>query len=237
MPFASDGSGETNMSTVQLTAADVLVRDSVMQQLEWDSEFDASAIGVAAVDGAVTLTGYIDTYAAKLAAERAAKRVRGVRAVANDVQVRLRLERTDTDIATDAAHALNLRANSPESVQATVHSGHITLTGTVSTLFQRSVAEKAIRHIKGLKGVVNRITVAPSAPSADVAAHIMGALHREADVNAHGIEVTSSGDTIVLKGTVRSWGEREAAERSAMHSHGISHVVNLLVVGQDDEVG
>lgn len=225
------------MSTVQLTDADVLLRDSVMQQLEWDSAFDASAIGVTAAEGVVTLTGYIDTYAGKLAAERAAKRVRGVRAVANELHVRLTLERTDTDIATDAAHALNLRANFPEGVQAVVHNGHLTLTGTVTTLFQRAVAEKAVRHIKGLKDVVNRVTVAPSTAAADAARHITSALQRHADVNAYAIEVTSSGDTAVLKGTVRSWREREAAERTALHSRGISRVVNLLVVGQENEVG
>jgi osmotically-inducible protein OsmY len=225
------------MTNAQLTAADAELRDRVAQQLEWDSQFDASAIGVAAKSGAVTLTGSIDTYAGKLAAERAVKRVRGVRAVANDVEVRLRFERTDADIAADAARALKLRASLPEGVQAVVHYGHITLTGTVPTLFKRAVAEKAVHHIQGLKGIVNRITVTPSASSTDPAAGIVGALHRETDVNVDEIEVTSSGDTAVLKGTVRSWREREAAERAAMHSPHISHVVNLLVVGQENEVG
>jgi osmotically-inducible protein OsmY len=225
------------MTTAQQNVADVQLRDNVIQQLEWDSEFDASAVGVAANAGAVTLTGYVDTYAGKLAVERAAKRVRGVRAVANDVQVRLKLERTDADIATDAAQALTLRANLPEGVQAVVHNGHITLTGTVATLFQSAVAEKAVQHIKGLKGIVNRITVAPSATSTDAADHIVRALRREIDVNSDGIEVTASGDTAVLKGTVRSWRERERAERAAMHSRGISRVVNLLAVGQENEVG
>ena len=225
------------MTTAQLNVADVHLRDSVMQELEWDSQFDASAVGVVAHDGMVTLTGYIDTYSGKLAAERAVKRVRGVRAVANDIEVRLGIERTDADIATDAAHALNLRAGFPESVQAVVHGGHITLSGTVPTLFQRAVAEKAVHHIKGVKGIVNRITVAPSATSTDPAAQIAGALRRESDVNADGIEVTLSGDTAVLKGTVRSWRERETVERAAMHSPGISHLVNLLVVGEENEVG
>jgi osmotically-inducible protein OsmY len=222
---------------MKLNAADYGLRDSVMQQLEWDSQFDASDVGVAADGGSVTLTGYIDTYAGKLAAERAVKRVRGVRAVANDVQVRLRLERTDADIATDAAQALNLRASLPESVQAVVHYGHITLTGTVPTAFQRAVAEEAVHDIKGVKGIVNQITVAPSATSTDAVAGIVGALRRETDDCCHGIDVTSSGDTVVLKGLVRSWRERDAAERVAMHSRDVSHVVNLLVVGQENEVG
>ena len=225
------------MTTAQLKDTDFQLRDGVMQQLEWDSQVDAGAVGVSASNGVVTLTGYIDTYAGKLAAERAVKRVRGVRAVANDIQVRLKIARTDTDIATGAAQALTLRATLPENVQAAVHSGHITLTGTVHTLFQHAVAEKAVHHIKGLKGIVNRITIAPVVTSTDPAVHIAGALHREAGLDAYGIEVTSSGDTAVLKGTVRSWRERDAAERTAMHSPGVSHVVNLLVVGQEDEVG
>lgn len=225
------------MTTAQLKDTDYQLRDHVMQQLEWDSQVDAGAVGVSASDGVVTLTGYIDTYAGKLAAERAVKRVRGVRAVANDIQVRLKLERTDTDIATDAVQALNLRATLPENVQVVVHNGHITLTGAVRTLFHRAIAENAVHHIEGLKGIVNRIAVTPVATSTDPAVHIKGALRREAGADAYGIEVTSSGDTAVLKGTVRSWRERDAAERTAMHSRGISHVVNLLVVGQEDEVG
>jgi osmotically-inducible protein OsmY len=225
------------MSTVQQSIGDVQLRDHVTQQLEWDSEVDASAIGVSAAGGVVTLTGFIDTYAGKLAAERAVKRVRGVRAVANDLQVRLRLERTDADIAADAAQALSHRSLLPETVQAVVHNGHVTLTGVVPTLYQSAVAAKAIRDIRGIKGVANHITVAPATTSADPAGEIMRALQRQADFNTFGIEVTSTGDTAVLKGTVRSWREREAAERAAMHSRGISRVVNLLAVAQENEVG
>jgi osmotically-inducible protein OsmY len=223
------------MTTVPVNTADLQLRDIVIQQLEWDSQLNASDVGVAVSDGAVTLTGYIDTYAGKLAAERAAKRVRGVRAVANDIQVRLRLERTDADIARDAAQALNLRTDIPETVQAVVHYGHITLTGTVRT--PCALAEEAVETIKGLKGTSNQITVTRSSASADPAASIVGALRHDAEVRADGIEVTSNGDTAVLKGTVRSWREREAAERVAMHSPDISHVINLLVVAQENEAG
>lgn len=225
------------MTTVPVNAADLRLRDVVMQQLEWDSQFNASDVGVAVSGGAVTLTGYVDTYAAKLAAERAVKRVRGVRAVANDIQVRLRLERTDADLARDAAQTLGLRADIPETVQAVVHYGHITLTGTVRTPFQRALAEEAVETIKGLRGIANQITVARSSTSADPTASIVGALRHHAEVRADGIEVTSSGDTAVLKGTVRSWREREAAERVAMHSRDVSHVINLLVVAQENEAG
>jgi len=225
------------MTTAELTVTDRRLRDSVLQQLEWDSQVDASAVGVTAKGGAVTLTGYIDTYAGKLAAERAVKQVRGVRAVANDIQVRLRLERTDADIAGDAAQALGLRRGVLDNVQAAVHFGHLTLTGAVQTLFKRAVAEKAVQHIDGLKGITNLVTVTPRAASADPASEIVAALQRDVNVTVDDVTVTTSGDTVVLKGTVRSWRERDAAERAAMHSPHISHVVNMLAVAQEDEVG
>lgn len=225
------------MTTTLLTPADTRLRDRVMQQLEWDSQLDASAVATTVREGVVTLTGYVDGYAGKLGAERAAKRVRGVRAVANEIQVRLRLERTDTEIATDAARALHLRVTLPESVQAVVRSGHLTLTGVTPTLFQRAVAEKAVRHIKGLKEVVNRIAVAAPAIEPETATQqIAGALHREAHIGARGIEVTFNGNSVVLKGVVRSWHERESAERAVMHGPGITAVLNQLVVtpGEDE---
>jgi osmotically-inducible protein OsmY len=155
-----------------------------MRQLDWDPEVDASAVGVAATHGTVTLTGFIDTYSGKLAAERAAKRGRGVRAVANDIEVRLRLERTDADIAQDAARALELRSMIPDAVQAVVHDGHLTLTGKVEWLYQKESAERAVRHLRGVRGVFNHITVAARAAVPDVRHRIVKALHQNADVDA-----------------------------------------------------
>ena len=218
------------MTTASLTQSDLRVRDAVLQQLEWDSQVEASAIGVTARDGAVTMTGFIDSYAGKLAAERAAKRVRGVRAVANDIQVRLRLDRTDADIAADAARALNLRISLPHAVQAVVHSGVVTLTGTVATLFQRAVAENAMRHIGAVKSVINRIEGLPSATTRDVRREIVRALHRDADVDARRITVTTAGSHVTLTGTVGSWHERESAQCAAMHAPGITVVDNRLAV-------
>jgi osmotically-inducible protein OsmY len=171
------------MTTGLLTSTDLLLRDHVVHQLARDSQVDASEIGVAAHAGAVTLTGFINSYAGKLAAERAAKRVRGVRAVANGVEVRLRLPRTDPEIAAEVVQALGLRVTLPESVQAVVHHGHVVLTGTVSSLFHKAVAEKALRHIPGVVGIANRITVAPDGTTRDVKRHIVSALHRDADVD------------------------------------------------------
>ena len=154
-----------HMTTANLTPSDIRLRDAVMRQLAWDPEVDASAVGVSATEGTVTLTGYIDTYAGKLAAERAAKRVVGVRAVANDIDVRLRLERTDTDIAQDSARALRLLSTIPDGVQAAVHNGRVTLTGTVHWLFQKESAEQAVRHIRGVRNVISYVNVAPGSVS------------------------------------------------------------------------
>ena len=223
------------MTTATLTEADVRVRDAVMRQLDWDPEVDASAVGVAAKTGTVTLTGFIDTYAGKLAAERAAKRVHGVRAVANDIEVRLRFERTDADIAQDAARALELRSMIPESVQAVVHNGHLTLTGKVEWLYQKESAERAVQHIRGVRGVSNHITVAPKAPARDVRHRIVKALHQDADVDARHITVTVSGNTATLTGTVGTWLQRDSAERAAANAPGIAHVDNRIVVQSFDD--
>lgn len=218
------------MTTATLSDADVQVRDAVMRQLDWDPEVDASAVGVAARNGTVTLTGFVDTYSGKLAAERVAKRVHGVRAVANDVEVRLRLERTDPDIASDAARALDLRGTIPQSVQAVVHNGHVTLTGNVDWLYQKDDAVSAVRHIRGLRGVLNHIVVAPRVALRDVRRRIVKALHQNADVDARQIAVTVSGDTATLTGTVGTWLQRDAAERAAANAPGIAQVDNRIVV-------
>jgi len=218
------------MSNATLTSTDVRVRDAVMRQLEWDPEFDASAIGVTAKDGAVTLTGYINSYSGKLAAERAAKRVRGVRGVANDIDVRLKLERTDTDIAADVVGALELHHTIPEAVQAAVHVGHVTLTGTVDWMFQKSDAERAVRHIRGVRHVINRIAIAPRVVERDVRRRIVDALHRNADLDARHVMVTVTGDHAVLTGTVGTWLQRNIAARAAAGAPGIGVVDNQIVI-------
>lgn len=219
------------MTTATLVSDDLRVRNAVMRQLEWDPEIDASDIGVAARDGAVTLTGYIATYGGKLAAERCAKRVRGVRAVANELQVRLKLPpRIDADIARDAAFALNLRDSVPRNVKALVHNGHITLTGSVDWMFQKTQAESLVRHVPGVVGVLNHIQVLPRAGVRDIQKRIVHALHRSADVNARQVEVTVDGDVAILTGTVGSWLQRESAERAAGSAPGVTRVDNRIMI-------
>jgi osmotically-inducible protein OsmY len=228
------------MTTESLSNTDVRVRDAVMRQLEWDPEVDGSAVGVAARKGTVTLTGYIDTYSGKLAAERAVKRVRGVRAVANDIEVRLKLARLDSDIAADVARALELRSTIPAAVQAAVHNGHVTLTGQVNWLFQKREAEKTVRHVRGVRDVTNYIVVAPQAVERDVRHRIVEALHRNANLDARHITVTVAGGKAILTGTVGSWLQRESAERAAADAPGISQVENRIAVesrlGDMDEI-
>lgn len=218
------------MTIATLKDTDVHVRDAVMHQLDWDPAVDASAIGVIAKDGAVTLTGYIDSYSGKLAAERAAKRVRGVRGVANDIEVRLKLERTDADITGDVVRALELHGTIPDTVQAAVHHGYVTLTGMADWMYQKHDAERAVRHVRGVHGVLNYITIAPRAVERDVRHRIVEALHRNANLDARHIKVTVNGDRAVLTGSAGTWLQRETAERAAADAPGIRGVDNRIVV-------
>ena len=218
------------MRTPTLTDTDLETRDAVNRQLDWDPRVDADAIGVTARDHTVTLTGFVDTYAAKLAAERAAKRVAGVRAVANDIKVRLKLARTDADIAADAARILELHTSIPEGVQAAVHDGHVTLTGKVDWLFQKGQAEKAIRHIRGLKGVLNHISVLPKSGERDLRRRIVRAMHDNADVDALHVFVAVSGGKATLTGSVRTWLQHDAVERAVADAPGVTEIDNRLLV-------
>jgi osmotically-inducible protein OsmY len=219
------------MTTASLTGTDVRLRDAIIRQLDWEPEVDDSAVGVSAKDGMVTLTGFIDSYAGKLAAERAVKRVRGVRAVANDIVVRVKVDRTDADIAADAVRALKLRPGIPESVQAVVHNGHVSLTGKVEWLVQRERAEDVVRHIRSVRGVQNYIEVSPQTTQRDVRRRIVQALHRNADLDARHIDVAiGDDDAVILTGTVRSWSQRDAAERAAGSAPGIRRLDNRIIV-------
>jgi osmotically-inducible protein OsmY len=209
---------------------DVRLRDAVIRQLDWDPEVDAAAIGATVNEGVVTLTGYVDSYSGKLAVERSIQRVQGVRAVANEIEVRLPLKRTDDDIARDAAHALRLRHTVPGAVQALVRQGCVILVGEVSWPFQKRDAEKAVRHVRGVCSVLNHLRIAPRAAERDVRHRIVEALHRNADVDARHVTVTVSGDTATLTGTVSTWLQRTSAERAASDAPGIRHIDNRLVV-------
>jgi osmotically-inducible protein OsmY len=218
------------MTTATLTGTDVRLRNLVVRELDWDPEVDASAIGVTAKQGVVTLTGFIDAYAGKLAAERVAKRVRGVRAVANDITVRLTVERTDADVAADAAAALKLQTTCADKVQIAVHHGHVGLTGTVEWFTQKAAAAAAVRYVPGVRGISNYIEVAPKPAFRDVHRRIVAALHRNADLDARNLHVEVADDVVTLTGTVGSCQQREAAEHGAASAPGIRLVQNRIVV-------
>jgi osmotically-inducible protein OsmY len=218
------------MGTSLLWQTDTQLHESVQRQLEWDPEIDASDIAVLASDGVITLTGFVHTYAAKLAAERSVKRVRGVRAVANDIQVALRTERIDPDIAKDALHALRVHTSVPDRITVIVRHGFLTLEGTVEWMFQKAAAGRTVMYLDGVKGVTNLIQVKPSASAGQIKAEIDEALRRHAEVDAQHVGVSVEGPVVTLSGHVKSCHEKQEAERAAWAAPGVTRVENHLVV-------
>ena len=215
----------------------IKLQHDVLEELEWEPTVDAAHIGVAAVQpGVITLTGTVATYAEKVAAERAAKRVSGVRAVANDIEVRPvgSFRRSDTDLAQAVLRALEWDIAVPdEKIKARVDDGWVTLEGEVALQFQRAAAENAVRRLTGVRGVTNqiRLQIRPAVQPAEVKERIEAALRRSAEIDAQGIRVEASDKTIVLRGKVRTWAEREEAERAAWAAPGVLNVKDELTVG------
>jgi len=219
------------MTTATLIRTDHELQKDVLAELRWEQGIEASEIGVAVKDGVVTLTGKVDTYLKKWRAEEAAHRVNGVTAVANDIEVRTIGERTDTDIAAAAVHALKWDASLPaDKIQVTVDKGWVTLKGELEWQYQKQEAERVIRRLWGVKGVSNLITLKPLASPSDLKKKIEDALVRSAQVDAKGITVEVQGSKAILKGKVRSWAERQEAERTAWLAPGIIAVDNQITL-------
>lgn len=222
------------MTTATTQITDEQIQTEVQDELRWDPAVRPADVGVTVRDGVVTLTGWVDTYTKKWAAEQAAHRVRGVRAVANDIEVRLPAsgERTDADIAAAVTRALETDAHLPiERLDVTVSKGWVTLRGSVEWQFQKNDAGRVVRRLSGVRGVSNLLTVRPRQPVPDeLKRKIEDALIRNAETDAERITVDVQGDKVILKGTVRSWAAKRAAERTAWSSPGITEVDNRITV-------
>ena len=209
------------------------LKQHVENALEWEPSVDAADIGVSADQGVVTLRGNVRSYGEKLAAERVALRVYGVKAVANDLVVHVATDytRTDTEIAQAAIAALKWNAVLPaDAVTLTVKDGWLTLTGTLDWQYQKDAAARSVRDLRGVKGVTNEIRLRAHASPVDVRDKIEAALKRSAEVDARRINVVASDGTVVLTGHVRSWAERQDAERAAWAAPGVSRVDDRITV-------
>ena len=214
-------------------SSDSEIKTKVEQELGWDPDIDATDVAVAVKNGVVTLSGYVRSYSQKLRAEQDAKRVTGVAAVANDIEVRLPYinQRPDPEIARDAVAALQRELPySSEHITVTVSDGWVTLEGDLEWHYQRDRAERAVQRVRGVKGVTDLITLKPRATPFEIRQRIEEALKRRAALDATSISVETNGSEVTLRGTVRSWAERYQAERAAWAAPGVTRVENRLMV-------
>ncbi len=212
---------------------DAQLQYDVLTELEWEPSIDAATIGVTAKNGVVTLTGAVPSYYNKLTAERVAKRIFGVKAVANDIAVHLpgSAERTDTDIASAAVNALHWDTTVPsDDIQVLVEGGKVALEGAVDWHYQKEAAERAIRTLVGVKEIINRITVKGRVQPTDVQEKIEAAFKRSAELDARRISVEAQDGKVILRGNVRSWNESNEAQQAAWSAPGVTAVENDITV-------
>ncbi|NLS20406.1 BON domain-containing protein [Rhizobium sp. P40RR-XXII] len=213
---------------------DLSLRQDVMDELQFDPSIDAANIGVAVTNGVVTLSGHVGSYAEKSAAESAVKRVRGVRAIAEEIEVRYagRKMHADDEIASRALDIIEWDTALPDGlIDVKVQRGWVTLSGEVPWHFQRLAAENAVKKLGGVTGVSNLLSIRPSSMIADIKGRIEGALRRNAEVEADRIRVDIIEGRVALEGAVHAWSERSAAERAVWSVPGVIAVENHLTIG------
>lgn len=213
--------------------SDLSLRKTILEELEFKPEIDSASIGVAVDNGVVTLSGHVSSYAQKVSAERAVKGINGVRAVAEEIQVRLEkgAGTADDTIATRALNIISWTADIPDGdIQVIVQNGWITLEGEVDWQYQKETVERAVRKLSGVVGVDNRLTLVPRVDVVDIQHRIEEALKRNAEVDASDIHVKVDGDVVRLEGKVHLWRERRIAERAAWSVPGVREVDDHLLL-------
>jgi osmotically-inducible protein OsmY len=216
---------------------DAEIQKDVMEELRWELVQHSNEIGVAVKNSVVTLSGVVDTYSRKLEAERAAKKVLGVKAVAQEISVKLTEhgKKTDAEIASAVLNALKWHSSIPEDkVQVKVEKGWVTLDGQVDWDFQRVYSKSSVENLEGVVGISNNIKLAPKLKTADVKNKIFAAFHRSATLDSENIQISSEGTKVILSGKVRSFVEKKDAERAAYLAPGVTEVENKLMI--DTEV-
>jgi osmotically-inducible protein OsmY len=213
--------------------SDATIRDNVIAELDFDPKIDAAAIGVTVHDGIVTLSGHVPNYMQKMAAETATRRVKGVKGLAQEIEIRLpaQASHSDEDLAERASRLLNWTIAGPkDGVKVKVEKGWITLAGDALWAYQRQDAENAVRRLEGVIGVTNLINVHSNVLAADVKGSIKRALHRYADIEAGRIDVAVDGTKVTLTGKADTWSERRAAEQAAWSAAGVTQVVDNILL-------
>ncbi len=213
---------------------DKLLRKNIMAELEWEPSHNAAGIGISVESGIATLTGHVQTYAEKLKAEQVVKRVRGVRALAEEIEVRPVHSHThaDDEIAKRALNMLNWDVMVPtEDVQVKVQQGWLTLSGAVEWQYQRTAAEDDVRKLSGVLGVTNLITIKPRAQGDDLKERIEDALKRNALIEAHNIKIDINNGNVTLEGRVHGWHAREVLETAVWAAPGVKSVDDRVTVG------
>lgn len=219
------------MKSKEVSFEDKNLREAVEQELDYDPTVPSNNVGVSVSGGVVTLSGFVDTYADKRAAEKAVKHVCGVKAVANDIEVKPPSEWIDPEIAGEAVKSIERNANVPsDRIRVTVKDGWLTLEGKVGWRYQKEAAERAVRYLAGVRGITNNIEIEPAASAADVRTKIEKALLRSAEMDASRIKVDASGGTVTLSGNVRSWAEMKQAESAAWGAPGVRKVLNRIEI-------